>query len=61
MRAAGHFEVYQKLARKHKWCTDTGESVFEISCEHLRRVYTSMAKQVSDIICIVYDISPATG
>jgi tetratricopeptide (TPR) repeat protein len=45
-KAAGHFEVYQKLAHKHKWCTDTGLSVYEVSCEHLRRVYTSMAKQI---------------
>ena len=52
--AAGHFEVYQKLAHKHKWTTDTGDSVYQISCEHLRRVYTSMAKQASSIsdICV---------
>ena len=47
--AARHFEVYQKLAHKYKWTTDTGDSVYQISCEHLRRVYTSMAKQASSI------------
>lgn len=44
--AVGHFEVYRKLAHKHRWCTDTGDSVYEIACEHCRRLYTSMAKQV---------------
>lgn len=44
--AAEHLEVYQRLACKHKWCTDSGDSVYELSCEHLRRLYTTMAKKV---------------
>jgi tetratricopeptide (TPR) repeat protein len=45
-RAAGNFEAYRRLAGKWKWCSESGDSVFEIACEHLRRVYTSMAKQI---------------
>ena len=47
-RAAGHFEAYRRLAGKWKWCSESGDSVFEIACEHLRRVYTSLAKQVGE-------------
>ena len=45
--AVGHLEMFYHLARKHKWHTDSGEGLHEISCEHLRRVYTKMAEKVS--------------
>ena len=63
VKAAGHFEEYKKVASKHKWCTDMGDSVHEIACEHLRRVYTSMAKQVRvlSIIAVCEDHVCCTG
>ena len=45
-KAAGHLEVFQKLAHKHRWHTDSGDSQYEMACEHLRRVYTSIAEKV---------------
>ena len=44
--AASHLEVFYQLARSHKWHTDSGENLHRIACEHLRRVYTSMADEV---------------
>ena len=52
--AAGHFELYRNLAHKHRWCTDTGDSVYEIACEHLRRIYTSMATEVNSWCTCIY-------
>lgn len=46
-KAAGHLETFYRLALKHKWHTDSGDSLHEIACEHLRRVYTSIAEEVS--------------
>ena len=46
-KAAGHLETFYRLALKHKWHTDNGDSLHEIACEHLRRVYTSIAEEVS--------------
>lgn len=39
-------ETFHQLARKHKWHTDNGDSLHEIACEHLRRIYTKIAEQV---------------
>ena len=49
-KAAGHLETFYRLALKHKWHTDSGDSLHEIACEHLRRVYTSIAEEVSAYI-----------
>lgn len=39
-------ETFQQLASKQKWHTDSGDSFNDISCEHLRRIYTSIAEEV---------------
>lgn len=46
MKAASHMEIFHQLARKHNWHTDSGDSYHEIVCEHLRRIYTSIAEEV---------------
>ena len=38
--------TFYELARKHKWHTEGGDSLHEIACEHLRRVYTKIAEEV---------------
>ena len=45
-KAASHMGTFQELAHKHKWHTDSGDSLYEIACEHLRRIYTSLAERV---------------
>lgn len=50
-KAAGHLEVFQKLAHKYRWHTDSGDSQYEMTCEHLRRVYTSIAEKVLADCC----------
>lgn len=49
-KASDHLEVFHQLARKQKWHTESGDSLYEIACGHLRRVYTNIAEQV----CIAY-------
>lgn len=44
--ALSHLETFYQLARRHKWHTESGEGLHEVSCEHLRRVYTSIADQM---------------
>lgn len=51
-KATGHLEIFYQLARKHKWHTDSGDSLDEIACEHLRRVYTSIAEEVHALFYI---------
>ena len=45
-KASMHMATFHQLARKHKWHTESGDSLHEIACEHLRRIYTSFAEQV---------------
>lgn len=52
MKAIEHMETFYKLARKHKWHTDSGDGLHEISCEHLRRLYTKLAETVSIVISV---------
>jgi len=47
VKAIEHLETFHKLAHKHKWHTDSGDSLHEISCEHLRRVYTKLATELT--------------
>ena len=58
VKAVEHLETFYKLARKHKWHTDSGDSLHEISCEHLRRLYTKLAETVR-MIHYCMDISPS--
>ncbi len=44
--------MFQELAHKHKWHTDSGDSLYEIACEHLRRVYTSLAEKVCKLYAV---------
>ena len=48
-KAALHMETFHHLSRQHKWHTD---SVHDIACEHLRRIYTSIAEQVYACTCV---------
>ena len=50
MKAVEHLEIFYKLARTHKWHTDSGDGLHEISCEHLRRLYTKLAETVSIVM-----------
>ena len=50
--ALSHLETFYQLARRHKWHTESGEGLHEISCEHLRRVYTLIADQVCVCVCV---------
>ena len=60
VKAVEHLETFYKLARKHKWHTDSGDSLHEISCEHLRRLYTKLAETVRTIqYCIIEGTSPS--
>ena len=43
--ALSHLETFYQLARRHKWHTDSGDGLHEIACEHLRRVYTTLAER----------------
>ena len=45
-KAAFHMEIFHQLTSKYKWHTDSGDSFHEIACEHLRRIYTSIAEEV---------------
>ncbi len=45
-KASAHLEVFKELAHRHRWHTDNGDSLYEIACEHLRRVYTTLAERV---------------
>ena len=47
VKGVEHLETFHKLAHKHKWHTDSGDSLHEISCEHLRRVYTKLAAELT--------------
>ena len=51
-----HLETFYKLARKHKWHTDSGDSLHEISCEHLRRLYTKLAETVRTMYSYTYNL-----
>lgn len=55
-KAAGHLETFYRLALKHKWHTDSGDSLHEIACEHLRRVYTSIAEEVCKYILLTFKL-----
>ena len=46
MEACQHLETFHGLAHKHHWHTEGGESLHQVACEHLRRVYTKMAEEV---------------
>lgn len=46
-KASSHLEVFRELSYRHRWHTESGDSLYEIACEHLRRVYTSLAERVS--------------
>ena len=56
-KAASHLETFHRLALKHKWHTDNGDSLHEIACEHLRRVYTSIAEEVSAYYLYIYKLT----
>ena len=45
-KAIAHFETFHQLSARNKWHTTSGEGLHGIACEHLRRVYTSMAEEV---------------
>ena len=45
-KAASHMETFHHLCRQHKWHTESGDSLHDIACEHLRRIYTAFAEQV---------------
>lgn len=45
-KASFHMEIFHELASKHKWHTESGDSLHEIACEHLRRMFTSIAEEV---------------
>ncbi|XP_065885856.1 tetratricopeptide repeat protein 29-like isoform X2 [Dysidea avara] len=47
VKSIEHLETFHNLAHKHKWHTDSGDSLHEISCEHLRRIYTKLAEEDS--------------
>ena len=47
MGAIGYFEAYYKLTKGRVWQNDDGEDLHANSCEHLRRVYTTIAEQVN--------------
>ncbi len=49
-KASFHMEVFHQLAREYRWHTESGDSLHEISCEHLRRLYTLIAHEVRLII-----------
>jgi tetratricopeptide (TPR) repeat protein len=45
-----HLETFHHMTSRHKWHTETGENLHKISCEHLRRIYTSIAeKMIEDV------------
>ena len=44
-------ETFHELAANHSWHTEGGESLHRIACEHLRRIYTSIADKVRDTDC----------
>ena len=52
-KATSHMETFHHLSRHGKWHTDSGDNLHDIACEHLRRVYTSIAEQVH-AECIIY-------
>jgi len=47
MGAIGYFEAYYKLTKGRVWQNDDGEDLHANSCEHLRRVYTTIAEQMN--------------
>ena len=47
MEACVHMETCHKLASTQQWYTEGGESLLDIATEHLRRMYTSLAEDVS--------------
>ena len=44
--AVGHMETFHELTSINNWHTESGENLYRISCEHLRRIYTSIAEKV---------------
>ncbi len=44
--ATEHFEAYYKLAsdKRDEWMTDEGQTLYSTACEHLRRLYTTIAQ-----------------
>eukprot|EP00731_Ephydatia_muelleri_P031357 Em0022g871a len=45
-KACHHFEVFHQLAKKYKWHSEEGDSLHAVACEHLRRIYTSIAERM---------------
>ena len=41
-----YLESFYNLTKGRLWQTDSGENLHALSCEHLRRVYTAMCKEV---------------
>ena len=48
-RAASHMETFHHLSHHGKWHTESGDNLHDIACEHLRRIYTSIAEQVQHV------------
>ena len=44
--AVEHMETFHELTSINNWHTESGENLYRISCEHLRRIYTSIAEKV---------------
>lgn len=45
-KAAQYFESFYNLTKGRLWQTDSGENMHSLSCDHLRRVYSTIADEV---------------
>ena len=45
-KAVEHMEIFYELTSANNWHTENGENLYRIACEHLRRIYTTIAEKV---------------
>lgn len=46
-KAVEYLESFYNLTKGRLWQTDSGENLHSLSCEHLRRVYTTISDEVN--------------
>uniref|UniRef100_A0A1X7TNC5 Tetratricopeptide repeat protein 29 n=1 Tax=Amphimedon queenslandica TaxID=400682 RepID=A0A1X7TNC5_AMPQE len=52
-KAVEHMEIFYELTSANNWHTENGENLYRIACEHLRRIYTTIAEKSEDTSLLI--------